>query len=137
MFIDSFLPWYSVSSPSYTVGGIKIGGVSLSRNGWQSPGSIWSILATLIAIAMVAQIVVTKLKLAKLPDKLGNFSWAQVHLIGGVAAVVLVVIKWLNEHDFIGFGFWLGLLAAAGLAAGGYLLSQQSSSAEPPAPPAP
>ena len=39
----------------------------------------------------------------------------------GVAALVLVILKFLNESSFLGFGFYLGFIAAVALAAGGYL----------------
>lgn len=119
MLIASFLPWYSVD----------LGFVSMTRNGWQSPGQLWSMLAVLLGVAMAAQVIVTKLGVAELPDKLGNLGWGQVHMIGGIAALVLVVIKWMNENEFVGFGFYLGLLCAIGLAFGGFTINKESSAA--------
>ena len=52
LFIDGFLPWYSVS-----LGPLG----SFTRSGWQSPGAIWSILAILIGLAMSGVIAVKNL----------------------------------------------------------------------------
>lgn len=121
--IDSFLPWYSVD-----FGGAFGVSYSYTRNGWQSPGAIWSLLAVLLGIAMAAQVIISKLGLAELPDKLGNLSWGQVHMFAGIAALVLVVIKFLNEHQFLGFGMWIGFICAAGLAFGGFTINKERSS---------
>ena len=49
LLIASFLPWYD----------IDILGVSFSRSGWQSPGAIWSVFATLIGVVMAGSILAT------------------------------------------------------------------------------
>lgn len=124
LLIDSFLPWYSVD-----VGSAFGVSVNYTRNGWQSPGSLWSLLAILLGVAMAAQILVTKLGAAELPDKLGNFSWGQVHMAAGIASFVLVVIKYLSENNFVGFGMWIGFLCTAGLAFGGFTIYKERSGA--------
>ena len=47
LFIDGFLPWYSVD-----LGPLG----DFTRSGWQSPGSMWSILAILIGLAMISSV---------------------------------------------------------------------------------
>jgi hypothetical protein len=116
MLIASFLPWYKVS---FSVAQIGFS-TSVSRSGWQSPGGIWSILAVLLAVAM-AGVVIARLANVALPD-LGSVTWGQAMLGGGVAVAVLVVIKLLNHSSNLSFGFFLGIIAAVALAAGGYLL---------------
>lgn len=135
LFIDGFLAWYSVD---YGIG-------SITRNGWQSPGALWSIIAILLGLVMAAQVLVDKLGLAQLPDKLGNFSWGLVHLVGGGVALLFVIIKVLNESSSMGFAFYIGIIAAAALAFGGYSIAKErgdlpgalnkGGGSTPPAPP--
>lgn len=116
LFIDGFLPWYSVD-----LGPLG----SVSRNGWQSPGAIWSTLAILIGLAMAALVAVKDLTDVEVPDSISGVTWPRILLGAGIAAIVLVVIKFLNESDFLGFGFYLGFIAAAALAVGGFLLFRE------------
>ncbi len=105
LLVAAFLPWYSID---------------FGRNGLQSPGAIWSLLAVVIGVIMAAAILAPKFTDVKLPD-LGSITWPQAHLGLGVGALLLVVIKFLSESSFLGFGFYLGFIAAVALAAGGYL----------------
>lgn len=111
MLIASFLPWYSID-----FGGLA----TFSRNGWQSPGAIWSLLAVVIGVVMAVAILGPKFANLQLPA-LGTITWPQAHLGLGVAALVFVILKFVNESSFMSFGFYLGILAAIALAAGGYL----------------
>jgi hypothetical protein len=122
LFIDGFLPWYSVD----------LGIVSVSRNGWQSPGAIWSMLPILIGIAMASAVLLKNFTDVEIPDNIGGQSWPRIYLGAGVAALLFVLIKWLNESDFIAFGFYLGLLAAAALAVAGFLMYREESGAGQP-----
>lgn len=119
LFIDGFLPWYSVD----------IGPLSWTRNGWESPGAIWSILAILVGLAMACVVVVKNFTEAVIPENVGGLSWPKILLGGGVAALVLVLIKLLNESSYLGFGFYLGIIAAAALAAAGGLMYRQEMAA--------
>ena len=125
LFIDGFLPWYSIDLGPFG---------SFTRSGWQSPGAIWSMLAILIGLAMAAVVVLKGLTEVEIPDNVGGQSWPRILLGGGVAALVLVVIKFLNESSNLGFGFYLGIIAAGALAAGGFLMFQEESAAGPPGP---
>ena len=117
LLIDGFLPWYSVS----------IGPYSASASGWESPGALWSFLAVLIGLAMAAVVVLKGLTEVEIPDNIGGVSWPKLFLGGGVAALVLVVIKFLNESSNLGFGFYLGFIAAVALAVGGFLMFREES----------
>jgi hypothetical protein len=55
-------------------------------------------------------------------------SWGQIHLFAGAVVLLLLLLKLVAETSFLGFGSYLGLLLAAGLAYGGYLVNQESSS---------
>ena len=115
LFIDGFLPWYDVD----------LGIVSVTRNGWESPGGIWSILAILLGIAMSGVIAVKALTEGVIPDNVGGVTWPKILLGGGVATALLVLIKLLNESSYMGFGFYIGIICAAALAVGGALLYRE------------
>ena len=128
LFIDGFLPWYSIDFG-------PLG--SITRSGWQSPGAIWSILAIFIGLAMATVVVLKGLTEVEIPDDVGGASWPKILLGGGVAALAFVLIKLLNESDFLGFGFYLGIIAAAALAAGGFLMFREEGSVAGPSGPPP
>jgi len=118
LFIDGFLPWYS----------IDLGPLGdFTRNGWESPGAIWSILAVLIGLVMGGVVVVKGLTATEMPDNVGGFTWPKIMLGGGVAALLFLVIKLLNESSYMGFGFYLGIICAAALAAGGFLMFREEA----------
>lgn len=117
LFIDGFLHWYSID--------LGVLG-TFSRNGWQSPGAFWSIIAILIGLVMVTQIVLSRLEVVQFPGDLGGLAWSTVHLILGGIALLFLVIKLLNESSSLAFGYWLGLICAIGLAVGGYLYAKES-----------
>lgn len=115
LLIASFLPWYSASA------GFGDFSVSFTANGWEAPGAIFSILAVIIGVVLAGAVLGPKFGNMQLPA-LGSITWGQAFVGGGVAAVVLIVIKFLNESSSISFGFYLGVIAAVAIAAGGYLL---------------
>ncbi len=134
LFLSSFFNWFSKD----------FGVVTLSESGW---GNIWSLLAILIGIAMVAVLAIQNFTGAGLPDKLGTLSWAQAYLIAGAATLALVVLQLLVGASGGGglggvadldpsFGLFIGLIAAAGLTAGGFLMVRGASEGETPGGPA-
>lgn len=115
MLIASILPWYKVS---FDIPGIVSS--SVSRNGWQSPGAIWSILAVLISVAFASVVVARKFGNVQLPD-LGQFTWGQAALAAGGLVALCIILKLINEHSHMSIGFFLGIIAAGVVAAAGYL----------------
>jgi hypothetical protein len=115
MLIASFLPWYKIDLDFG-----EFGSASASASGWESPGALWSILALICGIAMAAAVLLPKFANVVLPD-LGSVTWPQAFLGLGVAALVFVLLKLLNESSYMSYGFFLGIIAAIALAAGGYL----------------
>lgn len=129
LLIFSFFPWFGLA-----------GG---SNSGWDY--FLWGVIPTLLGLAIVAQIALTKFTETKLPEKLGNFTWAQVHLIAGCVAAALIIVK-LAMGDSVGafgvdidldrkFGIFLSAIAAIGLAAGSFMEMKegQSGGTAPPA----
>jgi hypothetical protein len=117
LLIDSFLPWYHASVDL----GI-LGSVSVNRSGWQSPGAIWSILALLAAVAMAVVIVLQRFTAVKLPALPQGLTWGRVHAGLAGVAVVSVLIKLINHSSDLGFGFFIGIICVAAIAAGAGLI---------------
>lgn len=116
LLIFGFFKWYSIDLG---------GGFEFSRNGWQSPGAFWSILAILIGVVLAAHVIIEKLANVDLPERLGSVGWGVFHLAGGVLAFVFILIKWVSNTDFTAFGLYAGLICAAGLAVGGFLMAKE------------
>ena len=76
---------------------------------------------------MVAQIIVSKFTSTTLPEL--PVPWPRAHMIGGLVVVGLLVLKLLLQTSLLGFGAYLGILIAAGLALGGCTVNQESSRA--------
>jgi hypothetical protein len=120
LFIVGFLPWYSVDLGTFG---------SYTRSGWESPGAIWSILAILVGLAMAGVVALKTFGTAAIPDNVSGFTWPKIHLGGGVLALVLVLIKLANESSYLGFAFYIGIIAAAALAVGGLLMYREEMAA--------
>jgi uncharacterized integral membrane protein len=113
LLLDSFIfPWYSVD----------IGIAEFTANAWEAPGAIWSILAVLIGIVLAVAVLGPKFGNMQMPALPNNLTMGQIFLGGGVLAFIFLVLKFINESDYVAFGFWLGFLLTAAIAAGGYLL---------------
>ena len=117
LFIDGFLPWYRVS----------VEPISVTANGWEAPGAIWSILAILIGTAMAGTIILKHFTGAGLPDDVNGITWPKIYLGGGVAALAFVLIKFLNESSYLGYAFFIGLIAVVALAVGGFLMYREET----------
>lgn len=122
LLIFSFLPWFG-----YDAG---IAGFDYTETAWDD---FLPILALLLAIALVALLVVVKftsVNVPRLPLPLN-----QVFLIGGVVVFALLLLKLLIGGEEQGIdldrriGVFLGVLAGAGMAAGGWLKSQEPAEA--------
>ncbi len=116
LLLFSFFPWFGIGEGSH--------------NGWDNT---LSLLAVLIGIVMVVQIALARFSTVQMPAL--PVTWGQVHLGLGVLAFVLVLLQLLLGDEVGAFGItveldrkigvFLGLLAAAGLAAGGFLRSKE------------
>jgi hypothetical protein len=113
-----FLPWHTVD----------IGILEISRSGIESPNAFWGVVAMLLAAAMVAAVTVRRLTNAELPEL--GVPLEQVLFIAGVAVAALLALKLLLETDALGFGAFLGILLAAAIAYGGFLMREESGRAD-------
>lgn len=124
LFIVGFLPWYSVDLGPFG---------SVDRNGWESPGAFWSMLAILIGLAMGGLIVARALTApGTIPDNISGFTWPKILLGAAGVAALFIVIKLINESSHLAFGFYLGILCVAALCAGAYLMYQDEQKGSAP-----
>jgi len=121
MLIASVFAWWK-----YSVSVEGIGGGSFSQDGWGDPGSIWSMLAILVSLALAGSILAFRLGNVAPPQLPPNWSWGMVYGGGAAAVAVLILLKaWRIMAAPIGgfsFGFFIAVVAAAVIVAGGYLL---------------
>jgi hypothetical protein len=127
--IASFLPWIKIS----VSGAAGFGGASASESALGDPAPIWGILALLVAIVL-AGIVIARIMDMQLPALPPQYSWGQVFAAGGGALIVLTLLKaWriqavdvgggLSGIDkSFGFGFFIGIICALAVGAGGYMM---------------
>jgi hypothetical protein len=124
LFIISFLPWFSLDTV-LTVGG----GGSKNFNLWEAenPLDIYLLIVILVALVPAA--------LSLMGDGGGTPTAATATmLLGGVGT--LLIFYQLFDHGFfegnfsIKIGLILGLIAAAGITAGGYLQLQEDVGGE-------
>jgi len=107
------LPWHNIE-----LGGL----VDVNRTGVQSPNAFYGVLALLIAIVLVGLIIAVKVANVKLPDL--PIGWGQIHMIGGIAVLALLLLKLIVETNFLGFGAYLGVVLGAAVAFGGFSISK-------------
>ena len=98
--INLFLPWYSF--------------LSISRNAFQSPASPLAFIASLLAIAAVVFLLLPAF--GKNAPQMGSLKGQQIALLAAGLAVILIVLRWLTESDFVSFGLFLGLIASGAVA---------------------
>lgn len=105
--VNLFLPWYSISSF----------GFSASANAFDAGFLAWggSLIAVAGAVVLLLKMMGTKTVEA------GQFKTEQLALLLGAAGFVLILLRWLTETSFTGFGLFLGLAAAAAVTYGSFM----------------
>lgn len=134
--ISTFLPWFTVSINAFGFS------ESDSGSGWDI-GFLWARFPAIIALVMIIAIVVDKFTGAELPKL--PVTWGQLHLGLGALAALLVLLKLIIGEDggvpgdelamfeemggeiSRSFGIFLGLLAAIGMAVGGFFMFKEES----------
>lgn len=119
LLIASFMPWFSVEAA-----GIKFGDV----NGWDLDFLVGP-LPILLGLVMLAHVLLSTFA----EDvSLGNLPWPKVHMVAGIVAAALLLLKLIIGEDGFGeidvnrsYGLFLATLAGIGLAAGGFLYHQE------------
>lgn len=109
-------PWHSIDLGPF--------GGSFTRTAIQSPNGIWGVLALLLTAAVVAVLAVQAFKPeTKLPEI--PVTWNQAIFYATVAVAALLLLKLVIETTALGFGAYLGILLAGGMAYGGFLKFQE------------
>jgi hypothetical protein len=124
LFIISFLPWFGVSG-AVTVGGTTIGG-SQNFSLWEIENPLDIYLLIVILVALVPAVLALMGDGADAP--MASMATA---LLGGVGTLLILY----QVFDTPGItdrkiGLFLGLIACAGIAVGGYLSMQETSGGE-------
>jgi hypothetical protein len=127
LFVISFLPWFSVSGGVITGGGVAAASENFTL--WQVENPLDVYLLIVILVALIPAVLA--FAGAGGPGGMAGLATA---LLGGIGTIL--IIYQLFDHDFFGFdfstkvGFWLGLIACAGIAVGGYLSVQEDVGGE-------
>ena len=108
--IDSFIPWHRSCFD------LVVTKTCASESAWGTP---FSLLATLLVLALVAEVVAVQVFGQTLPA-VGSFTWSQIRLVASGVVVALVVLQLLVGDSPLGrsFGLFIGLALAAGLVYG-------------------
>jgi hypothetical protein len=128
LFILSFLPWFGVSGGIISGGGVVTASKSFSLWEIENPLDIYLLIVILVALVPAA------MTLAGGSADGGGLAGPATALLGGIGT--LMILYQLFDHHFFGvdfstkIGFWLGLLACAGIAVGGYLSMQDDAGGE-------
>lgn len=124
LFIISFLPWFGVSG-AVTVGGTTIGG-SQNFSLWEIENPLDIYLLIVILVALLPAVLALMGDGADAP--MASMATA---LLGGVGTLLILY----QVFDTPGItdrkiGLFLGLIACAGIAVGGYLTMQETAGGE-------
>jgi hypothetical protein len=122
------VPWHSVDvfGETFTVKALEGDGDAVA---WPA------FLALILLIAVVAVVLIRALSpQTNLPDL--PIGWNQAIFYGTIAVPVLLLLKLVAETDSLSFWAYILILIGAGIAYGGFLISQESetTSTAPPSP---
>jgi len=108
LLLDSFAPWYWTD----------VGGPTVSRNAWHGPGLAFALLAIALGVALSA-LVVLRARATGDGRTADPRRVALVHLVGGAAAFLLVILRMAAGRDEATWGLYLALVLSGGLFFGG------------------
>lgn len=125
LFIISFLPWFGVSG-AVTVGGTTIGG-STNFSLWEAENPLDVYLLIVILVALVP----ATLALLGGGGEGGGMAAVATALLGGVGTLLILYQVFDTPGDADRkVGLFLGLIACAAVAVGGYLSMQEDIGGE-------
>lgn len=104
--VNLFMPWYS----------IDLGIVSASINAFDAGFLAWG--GSLIAVAGAAVLLMKAFGTKTV--NAGQFKTEQLALMLGAAGFILIVLRFVTESQFAGFGLYLGIIASALVAYGAF-----------------
>jgi len=113
LLIDSFLHWQEVSA----------GGLSAGQSAWHG---FWGVLLGLMTIALLLWVAARVFGIA-MP---GNLPEGLVTLVLGVLILLFAVIKALSDN-YVHWPAYIGIVLAAGVAYGSWLVFQDSGESLP------
>jgi hypothetical protein len=125
LFVISFLPWFSVSGGIVTAAGTASASKDFTLWEVENPLDIYLLIVILIALVPA---VLTFMGGGGAAAPMAGVATALLGAIG-----TILIFYQLFDHDFFGLnfstkvGFWLGLIACAGVAVGGYLSMQEDA----------
>ena len=124
LFIISFLPWFGVSG-AVTVGGTTIGG-SQNFSLWEIENPLDIYLLIVILVALVPAV------LAVTGDRADAPMAAMATTLLASVGTLLILYQVFDTPGITDrkIGLFLGLIACAGIAVGGYLTMQETSGGE-------
>lgn len=111
----AFFPWHRVA----LVGAF---GGDPTVTGLQKPNQLQGTLAFLVAVAMVAQVLMTKYSSQPV-----NPTLVKLQAPAGFAVLALLAWKLASTTEFLSVGAYLGIVLAGALAYGGLVLTQENT----------
>jgi hypothetical protein len=109
MLVGSFISFYSGGSSS----------------AWSTGLLPVATLLPLYGVIMAGEIALTKFAGAKLPERIGTFTWEQIHLALAIFAAVLALGFLITKNPGLGGGVFIELIAAGGLVYGAIVLQKE------------
>jgi len=120
LLLDLFsFPWHRYPTALLLLGSVE----DNTRTGIQSPHALQGTLAFLVAVAMVAQVVMTRFT-----NQPVNPVLAKLQPVAGMAVVALLAWKLAIDPSNLSVGCYLGMVLAGALAYGGVTMGRDSGS---------
>ena len=111
----AFFPWHRLAE-------IRFLGGDPTLTGLQRPNQVQGTVAFLIAVAMVAQVLMSKYS-----SQRANPTLVKLQAPAGFAVLALLAWKLANTTEFLSVGAYLSLPLAAALAYGGLMVTQENA----------